>query len=131
MDVRGIGIDIVEINRLEEAIERHPRLLARLFTSGERDYCLAKRRPYLHFAVRFAAKEAAMKALGTGFRGIGWTDLEVDRDQLGKPSLRLVGRAASEAERQGIGQVLISLSFGREAAIASAIALAAHQSEAK
>lgn len=123
MNIRGIGIDIVEVDRVQRAIETHPRLLTRLFTTVEREYCLSRRKPYLHFAVRFAAKEAALKALGTGFRGMRWTDLEVDRDALGKPELRLSGRAASEAERQKVSRVLISLSFTHSTAIASATAL--------
>jgi len=121
--VKGIGVDIVEIGRLKRAIERYPQLQSRLFTSREREYCLSKARAHLHFAVRFAAKEAALKALGTGFRGVKWTDMEVRRDSLGRPLLYLDGRAALMAREKGISDVLISLSFSGGNAIASAIAL--------
>jgi holo-[acyl-carrier protein] synthase len=121
--IKGIGIDIVEINRIEKAITRRRRFVERIFTKSERDYCLSRHRPYLHFAVRFAAKEAALKALGTGMRGMKWTDFEVRRDKWGKPYLVLGGNAATLARGKGICDIFISLSFSRESAIASAIAV--------
>ncbi len=121
--IKGIGIDIVEVNRIEQAISRRKRFTERIFTETEREYCLSKRRPHLHFAVRFAAKEAALKALGTGMRGVKWTDFEVRRDKWGKPYLSLSGNAAAVARERGICDIFISLSFSRESAVASAIAV--------
>jgi holo-[acyl-carrier protein] synthase len=121
--IKGIGVDIVEVERIELAIKRRSRFSERVFTDTERDYCLSKHRPHLHFAARFAAKEAALKALGTGLRGVKWTDLEVQRDKWGKPFLNLNGAAAELARDRGICDIFISLSFSRESAIAQAIAV--------
>lgn len=122
--VKGIGVDIVEINRLKLAMQRRRRFLDKIFTPQEQVYCLSKSKPHLHFAVRFAAKEAVLKAFGTGFRGgIRWTDLEINHDSLGKPSVQLKGAAAEKAKEQGIDRILISLSFNHDKAVASAIAL--------
>lgn len=121
--IKGIGIDIVEVTRIEKAISRRGGFTERIFTESERDYCLSRRRPHLHFAARFAAKEAAVKALGTGMRGVKWTDFEVRRDKWGRPYLRLSGSAAELAKERGICDIFISLSLSRESAIASAIAV--------
>jgi len=121
--IKGIGIDIVEVNRIEAAIKRRRKFADRIFTEVEREYCFSKRRPHLHFAVRFAAKEAAVKALGSGMRGMKWTDFEVRRDKWGKPYLSLTGNAAQVAQDKGICNIFISLSFSRESAVASAIAV--------
>ena len=121
--VKGIGVDLVEIKRIKKAIETHPRFVERVFTPVEQSYCLSKARSYLHFAVRFAAKEAIMKALGSGFRGIKWVEMEISKDALGKPEVELKGMAAKKAEEQKIRQILISLSFSGENAIAAAVAL--------
>lgn len=121
--IKGIGIDIVEVDRIEQAINRRKRFTERVFTEGERDYCLSKHLPHRHFAARFAAKEAALKALGTGFRGVKWTDFDVRRDKWGRPYLRLSGNAASIAREKGVCDIFISLSFSRESAIAQAIAV--------
>lgn len=120
--VKGIGVDLVEIERVKKAI-KNTAFIKRIFTEEEQKYCLSKARPYLHFAVRFAAKEAVMKALGTGFRGIKWRDLEISRDSLGKPLVRLKGEAALKAKEKKIKEALISLSFSGKNAIASAVAL--------
>ncbi len=121
--IAGVGIDLVEIERVKNAISHHPGFLPRLFTAEEQHYCLSKARPYLHFAVRFAAKEAVLKAIGTGFRGVKWTDLEIKRDSLGKPYVQLNGKAALICCEKGISEILISLSFSRGNAIATAIAV--------
>lgn len=121
--IKGIGIDIVEVHRIEQAISRRKRFAERVFTEGERDYCLSRHRPHLHFAARFAAKEAAVKALGTGMRGVKWTDFDVRRDKWGRPYLKLSGNAANLAREKGICDIFISLSFSRESAIAQAIAV--------
>lgn len=87
--IRGIGNDIIEIERIKKNIEHHgERFLNRIFTQTEQNYCLKHRESARHFAGRFAAKEAIVKALGTGFRsGITWTDIEICNDESGKPSV--------------------------------------------
>lgn len=121
--VKGLGVDIVEVERMKKALERREQLCLRLFTSNERKYCSAKVRPYRHYALRFAAKEAVLKALGTGLRGVRWTDIEINNDVLGKPQVSLTGKAAKKAHDLGVDEILISLSFSRENAVASAVAL--------
>jgi len=126
MKIFGIGIDVVEVERIASAIERHGEsFLARLFTRAERDYCEAQKNPSLHFAARFAAKEAVSKALGTGIGGdAGWLDLEITRDVLGAPKLQLTGTAADFSKRNNIREIQISLSHARDYATANAIAIA-------
>jgi holo-[acyl-carrier protein] synthase len=112
----GIGIDLIEIARLERALERHPRLARRLFSEAELGYAAARARPGRHLAARFAAKEAVLKALGVP-GGFGLREVEVVAGE--PPSVRLSGRAAREAE--GL-DVKISLTHSRETAAAVAIA---------
>jgi holo-[acyl-carrier protein] synthase len=126
MRVFGIGIDVVEVERIASAIRRHGEpFLARLFTTAERDYCVSRKCPELHYAARFAAKEAASKALGTGIGGhAGWLDLEIVHDPVGAPKLALGGNAAAFAKAHGITEIQISLSHARAYAAANAIAIA-------
>jgi holo-[acyl-carrier protein] synthase len=114
----GIGIDLVEIARFQAALDRGgERLVRRVFTVGERAACEPKAKPALHFAARFAAKEAAFKALGTGWSGgIAWTDAEVVSDEGGRPSLVLSGRAALVAARLGVARAHLSLTHTDSAA---------------
>jgi holo-[acyl-carrier protein] synthase len=111
----GVGIDLLEIDRLERALERHPRLAARVFTAGEREYAAARARPARHLAARFAAKEAVVKALGLS-GGFGLREIEVVAGE--PPSLRLSGRAAAAAVG---GKVAISLTHSRDFAAAVAV----------
>jgi len=113
----GVGVDLVEIERLERALERHPRLAGRVFTSVELGYARRRRRPGRHLAARFAAKEAAVKALGVGPLGLG--DVEVVAGA--PPRLRLSGRAALAAATRGV-ELDVSLSHSRENAIAVVVA---------
>ena len=108
--VLGLGIDMVEVERIRESVVRFgDRFLYRIFTEGERRYCATKRAPEQSLAARFAAKEAAAKALGTGMsRGVAWRDLEVVRAG-GAPSLLLHGRARELAAQLGIGRSSLSL----------------------
>ena len=126
MRIHGIGIDVVEVERIASAIARHGEpFLDRVFTPAERGYCEQQKNPALHFAARFAAKEAASKALGTGFGAdAAWHELEVVRDPLGAPKLTLHGTAAAFAERAGIVVLQISLTHAKEYAAANAIAIA-------
>jgi len=108
----GLGIDLVDIARIERMIERKgERMLARLFTEAERAYCSRMRFPAKHFAVRLAAKEAGFKALsGTmAAREIGWLDMEVVTDTHGRPALLLHGRAAARATELGVVRTHLSL----------------------
>lgn len=125
MTPTGIGTDIVEVARIAEAIERHGEpFLARLFTSDERSYCESRKPAARHYAARFAAKEAVSKALGTGIGAhAGWTDIEVIHDSHGAPKIRLDGAARDFARKQGVSEILVSLSHAHEYAVANAIAI--------
>ncbi|MBR84622.1 MAG: holo-[acyl-carrier-protein] synthase [Euryarchaeota archaeon] len=110
------GVDIIEIPRIKQVLDRYgQRFLKRVFTPQEIDYCRG-RAPNL--AGRFAAKEATMKALGTGVRGVGWKDIEVVRADSGAPSVKLHGRAATRAERLQVTEISLSISHSREYAVA-------------
>ncbi len=119
----GLGTDIVEIDRIASMIERHgPAFLDRVFTAAEREYCSAKKHAAQHYAGRWAAKEAAMKALGTGFiTGIHWHDFEVLPERSGAPRLTLTGGAAEHAKRLGIDEMLITMSHCKAYATATAV----------
>ena len=128
MRIIGHGIDLVAIARVARMLEEHPeRFGDRCFTAAEVSYCDAggKRRAE-HYAARFAAKEAAVKALGTGFRdGVAWTDIEVTRDPAGRPGLEVRGPTAEAAARAGVAEWWLSLSHTDEHAVASVIAAGA------
>ena len=115
----SVGVDIIEIQRVADTLERFgERFLQRIYTEDEIAYCRG-RPPQL--AARFAAKEAVMKALGTGTRGVGWREVEVTRKRTGEPGIALHGRAAMRAERLGIDRIAISLSHSRDYAVASVV----------
>jgi len=119
MKIRGLGIDVVDIRRVREALERNPRFAERLFTGGEISYCESMARRETHFAARFAAKEAFFKALGTGWRlGMGWQEVDVVRDTLGKPEIRLSGRTLEEFRNRGNREIHLSISHERAVAVA-------------
>jgi holo-[acyl-carrier protein] synthase len=114
--IPGIGIDLIEVERIESALERRPRLAERLFTQAERDYAAGRARPGRHLAARFAAKEAALKALGLG--GMRMGQIEVVGGGDGPPALRLTGDAAAVAQREGV-ELAVSLTHSRELAAAA------------
>lgn len=116
----GIGIDTVHVQRLRTALERHgARLRRRLFTVGELADCDSQRDPTECLAARFAAKEAALKALGTGkITGFRWTDVEIRRSASGQPSLALSGRARERGEEIGVRRLWVSLSHDGGKAVA-------------
>ena len=130
MNVLGIGTDIVETLRIAQMIERHGELfLGRVFTPHEIAYCAERKAATQHYAGRWAAKEAVLKALGTGWaKGITWTDVEVRNEPGGAPRIVLGGGAREIADSLGIGDVLISISHCRTHATAFAIALLAESS---
>ena len=99
----GLGVDIVEIERMKRILARTPSFRTRMFSEDERAYCDAKATPEVHYATRFAAKEAVLKALGTGFtRGINPRDIEVKRTSKGRPYVSLTGRAREVAHEAGV-----------------------------
>ena len=121
--IGGLGTDIVEISRIREMLERHgSHFVDRCFTRGEIEYATKHRDPTLRYAGRWAAKEAVVKVLGTGFvQGITFHDVEVVSLHTGQPTVRLSGRAAEIAAEQGIVSILLSISHAREYAVATAI----------
>ena len=116
----AVGVDLIEIDRIAATLERFgARFLERVYTEGEIAYCRG-RAPQL--AARFAAKEAAMKALGTGTRGVSWRDVEVTRTRAGEPGIVLHGRGAARARAIGVDRLAVSLSHSRAYAVASVVA---------
>ena len=126
MNVKSHGVDLVACARLAESIERHgQRFLDRVFTQAEQAYCGGKKREIEHYAGRFAAKEAVLKVLGTGWRnGINWTDIEIRNQPSGQPKVSLSGRCREIADELGLASIVISISHTDTHAIASAIGLA-------
>jgi holo-[acyl-carrier protein] synthase len=124
--VKGIGIDVVRISRMREVIERwEDRFLQRIFTAGEIAYCRSRRDPIPHFAARFAAKEAGLKALGTGLRlGIRWCELEVQRERGQAPTLVLRGRSREIGRARGGTRMLLALTHDGDYALAQAMLVA-------
>jgi holo-[acyl-carrier protein] synthase len=110
-----VGIDLIEIDRVRRAMERHPRFLDRVFTDAERRYCLSRANPAQHFAARFAGKEAVGKALGCGVEWM-WRDIEIVGRP--KPSVSLVGRVADFAARAGAGAIDLSMTHSKGLAAA-------------
>jgi holo-[acyl-carrier protein] synthase len=118
----GVGTDIVHVPRLAAVFGRHPTFATRVFTPGEIAYCESHRDSVPRFAARFAAKEAVLKALGTGLAdGMNWRDVEVVNDADRRPVVRLHGRVAAIARELGVRAVLISLSHDGEYALAHAV----------
>lgn len=123
MTVTGIGVDLVNIERMRGVIERwQDRFLRRVFTEQEIAYCRARRDPVPHFAARFAAKEAGLKALGTGLRlGQSWRELEVRRERGQAPQLVLHGRSRELGQSRGGSRMLLALTHEGEYALAQAM----------
>lgn len=120
----GVGVDIVEIARIERALARREAgFFRRVFTEGEREDCESRKERAACLAARFAAKEAVMKALGCGWGPVGWRDVEIRRAASGRPFVTLHGAAARLAPQRGIEAVQISMSHERQYAIAYAVAL--------
>jgi holo-[acyl-carrier protein] synthase len=121
----SIGTDIIECVRIAQMIEKHGEMfLTRVFTQREIAYCSSRRSANQHYSGRWAAKEAALKALGTGWaKGIHWTDVEVQNEIGGKPTLILTNRAKEVAESLGIREMLISISHCRNYATAFVTAI--------
>ena len=124
MDVRGIGIDVVEVERIEQALARWgDAFVSRVFTPDEDERARHPRIRSMRLAARFAAKEAVMKALGLGWRTMAWREIEIRNDALGRPTVLLTGGAARAATQQGVGTIHVTLSHTHGLALASALAL--------
>lgn len=121
--VIGIGIDIVEIERIRRAIERTgDRFIHRVYTPDEINYCESRKNKFQHYAGRFAAKEAAFKALGTGWSGgVAWKDAEVAVEPSGKPCLLLHGQAQAIARKQGAHDMYVSISHCQTYVVAQVV----------
>ena len=124
MNVVGVGIDLVDVDRFRVSLERTPSMVERMFTEGERAYALGANDPTERFAVRFAAKEAVMKAMGVGLGAFGFHDVEVLRDEGGCPSLGVYGPADALAQERRIAGWQISLTHTATSAGAVVIATA-------
>ncbi len=123
--VKGIGTDIIEIKRLRLLAEKYPgKFQNKIFTQNEVAYCSLRKDPFPSFAARFAAKEAVLKALGTGLAfGIGWRDVEIVTEKDNGPKVSLHNKAVEIAGEKGISKVMISISHDQDKALAFALAL--------
>lgn len=121
--ILGIGIDIVKVDRIEKAVERwSDSFTRRVFTERELEYCTKQKKPAQHLAARFGAKEAVMKAFGTGHAGgVKWTDVEVLHDEKGKPIVALSGVLRDLAAGMGVSEAMISMSHDTGYAVSQAI----------
>jgi holo-[acyl-carrier protein] synthase len=120
--VVGIGVDIVEVERIEKALSNSSSMVGRVFTDLEIEYCACQRNRFQHFAGRFAAKEAALKALGTGWqKGIRWKDVEVVCGELGKPLLRFHRRAKEIFSESGAANGLVTITHAEKYAVAMVV----------
>ena len=119
----GIGVDIVEVERISRALDRHgDRFVRRVFTASEAEYCRRCVHPEQRFATRFAAKEAALKALGTGWaQGLEFLQVEVSNNELGAPAVTFTGKALDRSRRLGVERVHVSLTHHRHFAIAQVV----------
>lgn len=126
MMIFGIGIDVVEVERVESSIAQFgDHFTSKLFTEAERDYCESQKRPAIHYAARFAAKEAVAKALGTGIgKDLAWLDMEIRRRESGEPEVYLSGAGEKYAQANQLTQIKISLTHARHYAAANAVILA-------
>jgi len=120
--IYGTGTDIIEVSRIKSVMERDIGFREKIFTPAEIQYCESKKNKHQHYAARFSAKESLLKAIGTGWRyGIRFADIEVYHDELGKPFIRLFGKAEELANREKFTEIHLSLSHIKE--IASAIVI--------
>lgn len=121
--ILGIGVDLVEVARIEQSIARHgDKFVQRIFTTGEIAYCSRMKSPGPNYAVRFAAKEALAKAFGTGIGdSIGWLDIDVQRKRSGEPFIVLLGEGANLATRRGVAEIFLSLSHTATCAVAQVV----------
>jgi len=118
----GIGVDLVKIDRITKAGKNHSGFLERVFTPQERAYCTKQKNPGQHYAARFAAKEAVLKAIGTGWSaGVKWTDMEVLHGEGGGPIVNISGRVKDLMDLKGVRQILLSYSHDGDYAVAQVV----------
>lgn len=123
MQIIGIGVDLVRVDRIRAIMERwHDRFLSRLYTEAERQYCFRRASPYASLAGRFAVKEAILKALGVGWsRGVSWIDIEVLNDAAGRPIATVRGRLESLMQEAGVTAIHVSLAHDADYAMAEVV----------
>jgi holo-[acyl-carrier protein] synthase len=126
MRIIGLGVDLADIDRVEAVSEKYPRFVERCFTEHEREYALRFAKPARRLAARFAGKEAVMKSMGTGWRRIRWTDIEITGG--GAPTVRMSGNAARRAEMLGVTDVLVTITHTDTSALVMAVAVGEHES---
>ena len=124
MRILGLGVDLADIERVGRILEKYPRFAERCFTEHEREYAFRFASPERRLAARFAGKEAVMKSMGTGWRRIRWTDIEITGG--GKPTVRMSGNAARRAEMLGVTEVLVTITHTDTDALVMAIAIGEH-----
>ena len=124
MRILGLGVDLADIARVESLLERYPRFAERCFTEHERAYASRFAAPARRYAARFAGKEAVMKSMGTGYRQIRWTDVEVTGG--GKPRVNLFGTALRRAEVLGVTEIHITITHTDAQALVMAVAVGEH-----
>jgi len=118
----GTGIDLIEVKRIEKAITGNDSFRKKIYSTDEIDYCEARTHKFLSYAARFAAKEAFLKALGTGWSdSIKWSEIEILNEKMGKPFIRLTGRAKEIVDQLKINNILVSITHIREYASATVI----------
>lgn len=131
-DAVGLGVDVVEVARLEAILKRTPSFAEKVFSPEERAYCDGTSNRAAHYATRFAAKEAVLKALGTGFsEGIAYRDVEVQRNAKGRPVVALHGRAQEIAAQMGVREMPLSISYTHTEGVACALAITEKSVEAQ
>jgi holo-[acyl-carrier protein] synthase len=124
MKILGLGVDLADIDRVRVVLEKYPRFAERCFTEHEREYAFRYTRPERRLAARFAGKEAVMKSMGTGWRRIRWTDIEITGG--GKPTVRMQGNATRRAEMLGVTEVLVTITHTDTSALVMAVAVGEH-----
>jgi len=124
MQIIGLGVDLADVDRFERVLGKYPRFAERCFTDHEREYAFRFANPARRFAARFAGKEAVMKSMGTGWRRIAWTDIEITGG--GKPTVRMSGNALRRAEMLGVTEVMVTITHTDTSALVMAIAVGEH-----
>ena len=124
MQILGLGVDLADIERIGRVLAKYPRFAERCFTEHEREYAFRFASPERRLAARFAGKEAVMKSMGTGWRRIRWTDIEITGG--GKPTVRMSANAARRAEMLGVTEILVTITHTDTSALVMAIAVGEH-----
>jgi len=125
MKILGLGVDLADIDRVGSVLAKYPRFAERCFTEHEQEYAFKFSKPERRFAARFAGKEAVMKSMGTGWRRIGWREIEITGG--GKPTVRMSGSAARRAAMLGVTEVLVTITHTDTSALVMAVAVGEHE----